>query len=262
MTAPETHDSHIPTPDGHLFVRQWCPAGGAASAPIILFHDSLGSVDQWRDFPAQLALLTGRRTIAYDRLGFGRSDPNPRTLAPDFIRDEARSGLSHVRAALDIDRMILAGHSVGGGMAVACGAAFPDRAEAVVTLAAQAFLEDRTVEGIEQAKLAFEAEGQVDRLARYHGDKARWVLDAWTETWLAPSFADWTLDQDLRALRCPILVIHGDEDEYGSTAHPERIAATAAGPANLAIIANCHHMPHREYPDRVLERIGAFLARI
>ena len=262
MTDIQTQDSFVPTPQGRLFVRQWRPAGTADAAPIIFFHDSLGSVDQWRDFPAEVARITGRPVIAYDRLGFGRSDANPRTLAPDFIRDEARSGLAHVRDALGIDRMILAGHSVGGGMAVACAATFPDRTDAVITLAAQAFLEDRTVAGIEQARAAFRQDGQIDRLARYHGDKARWVLDAWIETWLAPSFADWTLDDDVRGLRCPILVIHGDEDEYGSTAHPRRIVAVATGPAELAIIADCHHMPHREHPNQVLDRIGAFVAAL
>ena len=78
--------------------------------------------------------------------------------------------------------------------------------------------------GLRAARLEFAQPGQVERLARYHGEKARWVLDAWIETWLAPAFADWCLDDDLRGVQCPTLALHGDQDEYGSVEHPQRIA--------------------------------------
>lgn len=258
MDTPSPIDTYVSTPAGRLFARAWNVAPAADSALIIMFHDSLGSVEQWRDFPAQIASTTGRSVIAYDRLGFGKSDPNRDRLKPDFVQHEARSGLPFIREAFAIDRMILLGHSVGGGMAIACGATLPAQTEAVVTLAAQAFVEDRTVAGIEEARIAFRAEGQIDRLAKYHGDKARWVLDAWIETWLAPSFADWSLDNDLRQLCCPLLALHGDHDEYGSRAHPDRIAALAGGQANAVLLEDCHHMPHRERPDAVLALIGNF----
>ena len=49
----------VPTPDGHLFVKRWQPQTGAGNAPekapIVLMHDSLGSVALWRDFPEQLS---------------------------------------------------------------------------------------------------------------------------------------------------------------------------------------------------------------
>lgn len=259
MTNLASTDTHIPTPAGKLFAREWRPESIQGDASIIMFHDSLGSVDQWRDFPARLAKTAGRRVIAYDRLGFGRSDPNPELLDPDFVRDEAVSGLPYIRRAFSIDRMILFGHSVGGGMAIASGAAFAAETDAVITLAAQVFVEDRTIASIEEAKIAFQGEGQIERLAKYHGDKARWVLDAWIETWLASNFADWTLDDELRRLRCPILALHGDHDEYGSRAHPDRIAALVDGRVDAVLLKDCHHMPHREMPDEVLRRTANFV---
>ncbi len=249
-------DRYVHTAAGRLFAREWKATSAGGLAPFVLFHDSLGSVEQWRDFPAQLAAVTGRTVIAYDRLGFGRSDPHPGKLRNDFVQDEARSGLAPIRAAFAIDRMLLLGHSVGGGMAIASGAAFPVETDAVITLAAQAFTEDRTLAGIEAARIAFEAPGQVERVARYHGDKARWVLDAWIETWRTPAFSTWSLDDELRRLRSPVLALHGDHDEYGSNAHPERIAALAGGPARAVILKDCHHMPHREMPETVLDLIG------
>jgi len=244
-----------------LFARAWGDwPRPQAVAPIVLIHDSLGSVELWRDFPGRLAAGTGHPVVAYDRLGFGRSDPHPGTLEiPGFIRDEARSSFPALRAALAIDRMILFGHSTGGAMAVVAAVEFAAAALGVITEGAQVFPEDRTLDGVRAAKSAFAAPGQLDRLARYHGAKARWVLDAWTDTWLAPTFAGWTLEDDLRRLRCPILAIHGDRDEYGSLVHPERIAALAPMAVDMAILPGCGHVPHREYPDDVLRAVQAFV---
>jgi pimeloyl-ACP methyl ester carboxylesterase len=260
--TPPVHDQFVEADDGRLFTRTWGAFDSSPeAAPIVLFHDSLGSVELWRDFPARLVIATGRAVLAYDRLGFGKSDPHPGKLAVDFIRQEASSSLAAVRAQLNIGRMVLFGHSVGGGMAVVAGAAFPDAAEAVITEAAQAFVEDRTLDGIREAQAAFEAPGQIERLARYHGDKARWVLDAWTRTWLSPEFAAWTLDDELRNLRCPLLAIHGDRDEFGTRRHPEQLGGLPPVKGEVLILSDCGHVPHREHPEKVVEAARAFLIK-
>lgn len=63
----EASDRFVAVPGGEVFVRRWRPDGGTG-APIILLHDSLGSVEQWRGFPEALAAGAGRGVIAYDRL--------------------------------------------------------------------------------------------------------------------------------------------------------------------------------------------------
>jgi pimeloyl-ACP methyl ester carboxylesterase len=246
---------------GTLFGRSWVPARQvhAGDAPILLLHDSLGCVELWRDFPERLARATGRTVAAYDRLGFGRSDAHPGPLPPTFIRDEAAM-VQRVCDALGIGAVVALGHSVGGAMALAAAARWPERCAALVTESAQAFVEDRTLAGIRAARAGFARAGQVERLARYHGTKARWVLDAWIETWLHPAFADWSMDDDLRRVRCPTLALHGDRDEYGSVEHPARIARLVEGPARAVILEDCGHVPHREHPSRVLDEVARFLA--
>jgi len=247
----------IETDKGRLFARSWPGAGDAA--PVILLHDSLGCVALWRDFPAALAQATGRRVIAYDRLGFGRSDAHPGRLDADFVITEARDGFAAVRVALGIDAFVALGHSVGGGMAVSIAGEYADACRALVTMSAQAFVEDRTLAGIRDAARGFAEPGQIDRLVRYHGDKAQWVLDAWVETWLSPAFAGWSLDDVLPRVRCPVLAIHGDADEFGSTRHPESIATLSTGPGTARILPGCGHVPHREREGEVAEMIRAFL---
>ena len=68
--------------------------------------------------PAQLARATQRDVIAYDRLGFGRSDRHPGTLGTTFVRDEADHAFAALLEQLGVDAFVALGHSVGGGMAV------------------------------------------------------------------------------------------------------------------------------------------------
>jgi pimeloyl-ACP methyl ester carboxylesterase len=253
-------DLFAATPGGRLFVRRWTPPSCAHDTPIVLLHDSLGCVELWRDFPAHLAAATQRRVVAYDRLGFGRSDPHPGTLARGFIEHEARVGVQAVGEALGIDRYIAFGHSVGGGMAVGCAAEHGAACVALVTESAQAFVEDVTLQGIRAAQVGFAQPEKIERLKRLHGDKAHWVLHAWIDTWLDPGYADWTLDDALSRVRSPLLALHGDRDEFGSERHPRRIAQLGGGRAVL--LPDCGHVPHREQREVVLGHVVPWLASL
>lgn len=258
---PEEHDQWVALPQGRLFTRTWQPAAAADAAPILMLHDSLGCVALWRDFPALLAQATGRRVIAYDRWGFGRSDPRPDLPALGFVAEEARLVLPALCEQLGLDAYVALGHSVGGGMAVCAAAAQPTPCRALVTIAAQVFAEDRTLEGIRAAREQFKDPQQLERLAKYHGDKADWVVRAWTDTWLSPRFADWTLVPLLPQVRVPALAIHGEEDEYGTTRHATLIGQGCAGPVQVELLQGIGHVPQREDPQRVVGLIAAFLDR-
>jgi len=254
-------DHHIETEGGQLFARRWIPGAGAG-APIVLLHDSLGAVALWRSFPAVLAGQTGRTVIAYDRLGFGASSARHGTLPAAFIEDEAITAFAAVREHFGIARFVAFGHSVGGGMAVHCAARYPEACVGLVTESAQSCVEERTRDGILLAQAQFRQRGAMGRLARYHGDKAAWVLAAWTDTWLSPAFRDWTLDPVLPKVHCPTLVLHGSEDEYGSPLQAQRIAGGVAGPSELELIPGARHVPHREREAWVASRVARFLAAL
>lgn len=253
-------DHWVHHPRGRLFARSWTPAAADTNAaPLVLLHESLGCVALWRDFPRALAEATGRRVVAYDRLGFGQSDPRDGAMPLDFIADEARHVFPAMLDQLGIDRCALFGHSVGGGMAVHCAAEWPDRCATLITESAQAFVEDRTVQGLHAAQALFTQPAQMARLARYHGDKAPWVLAAWLDTWLSPAFASWTLAEVLPRVTCPVLALHGTDDQYGSLAHPEQIAASVRGPARLTVMPLTGHVPHREHTAHVAATVAAWL---
>ena len=255
----ECLDSFIDVPRGRIFARRWNP-GHSKRSPIILLHDSLGSVEQWRDFPGVLAEAAARHVIAYDRLGFGKSTPRIERPSVDFVTEEAETFFPALCGALGITRFVPFGHSAGGAMALVIAAAQREACEAVVTEAAQAFVESRTLAAIRAAMTSFSDAGQFEKITRWHGEKARWVLESWAEVWLSTEFSSWSLDGHLGKVTSPVLAIHGDRDEYGSLAFPRRITSQVKGSSVMAILKDCGHVPHREKRDEVLRWVCDFLA--
>lgn len=203
-----------------------------------------------------MALATQRDVIAYDRIGFGQSSVQAHSLELNFIEQEVQDTFSFLFDAVAMR------HSVGGGMAAVCAAWYPFNCVALITESAQAIVEDVTLEGIRKAKVNFKNEKFFNRLAKYHADKTQWVLDAWTETWLNPAFAAWCLDRYLAQVCCPILSIHGEQDEYATLAQPQRIVERVQVLAELCIIPECQHFPHQEKSEQILQVIKQFLANI
>lgn len=260
MTDIVNQPHKIETLQGYLHAESWSPRE-PRGVPIVLLHDSLGSVELWRDFPLRLAQSCGRQVVAYDRLGFGRSTPCKINLSPSFIEDEARGDFQAVREYFQLSQFVVFGHSVGGGMAVGCAAAYPEACQGLITESAQATVDNEILEGIRSAARRFTLPGQMERLQQYHGGKAEWVLRSWVDTWLSEDFREWNLDTQLAQVQCSVLVLHGDRDEYGARHHPERLCAGVCRAPTLHMLENCGHLPHREYPEQVLAATNAFLAQ-
>jgi pimeloyl-ACP methyl ester carboxylesterase len=254
----------VPTPLGALYAKAWYPSAAEDARsgdldPIVLLHDSLGSVVLWRDFPELLARATGRTVLAYDRLGYGRSGPRFGAIGFTYVHDEAEQVVHVAQACLDAARFVPFGHSIGAGMAIATAVRFPERCGAVISESAQAYVDARIVEGVRIESTALQTTG-LERLARYHGGQAEWVLDAWAGTWTDPAFGSWSLRADLAAIRCPALVIHGDADEYASTCHPEFMRRLIPARTRVEIVPSCGHIPHRQKPADILAIVQSFLS--
>jgi pimeloyl-ACP methyl ester carboxylesterase len=247
--------------NGGIFVREW-NSYLTNKSPIVLIHDSLGCVELWRDFPDLLSQKTNRRVIAYDRIGLGKSDPALQPISKEFIANEVNESFATVCEQLGISKFILLGHSVGGGMALNCASQLPNRCEAIITIAAQSFVEDKTLAGIQAAKSLFQNPKQIERLEKYHGDKTKWVLDSWIDSWMSDDFKNWSLDDVLAKVNTNLLVIHGRNDEYGSDKHPKSIANLSSGKSSLVLMEETAHFPHREKPEEVLEHIREFLGSL
>lgn len=229
------------------------PDPAADARPWLVFlHDSLGCITLWRDFPAHLALATGHHALVYDRRGYGQSaafTTEPRTTA--YLAAEAPV-LRQLLDACQIGQAILFGHSDGGSIALLAAARYPERVAAVATEGAHVFVEELTLAGIRAARQQYLGSTLPERLARYHGPKTDAVFRAWADTWLAPDFRAWNIEAELPRIQCPVLVLQGENDEYGTVAQVDAIASQVGGPARAVLLPGAAHTPHKEAPDETL----------
>ncbi len=244
-----------------LAVQRLRPDGAAAAPTLVFLHEGLGSIALWRDFPTRLCQRLGLPGLVYDRWGHGQSEPLDRPRDVRYLHDEAERFLPDLLAATGVTRPVLVGHSDGGTIALLYAARFPDRPAAVVTEAAHVFVEDITVEGIRAAGRAFAGTDLATRLLRYHGTRTHSLFRAWHDRWLSPEFRAWNIEAELGAVRCPVLVLQGAADEYGTPEQVAAIARAVSGDAETALLPGVGHAPHREAGDRVLDLMGDFLAR-
>lgn len=240
-----------------IFVQKWSSVEWSKT-PIILLHESLGCVALWRDFPEKLAQLCQRDVIAYDRLGFGKSSALA-GLDFQFIVNEAQTTFAQVLKFFNLEQFIVMGHSVGGAMSAVISATYPEQCQAVITVASQAMIEEQTLEGIREAEVEYANELFLNKLAKYHGAKAEWVLRTWIDTWLSPQFKDWAVDEYIAKNHSPLLVLHGENDQYGSLQQPQRFYRLTQGAKKLKVLKDCGHFPHLEKQTEVLNAVHAFL---
>jgi len=239
------------------------PAHQINRPTLVLLHEGLGSLAMWRDFPARLAAVTGCRTLVYSRYGYGQSDILEESFKPDFMHREGREALPELLAALDIENPVLVGHSDGASIALLHAGDGRFEVAGLVVMAPHCFVEDISIRSIEAAKRAFETTDLPARLAKYHRDVGR-TFYGWNDIWLHPDFLAWNIEDCLPWIRCPILAIQGEDDEYGTMAQIEAIErqATASPGVELLKLADCRHSPHKDQTAAVIEAVDRFLGDI
>lgn len=252
------------------------PAGAPGKAPLVFLHEGLGSVAMWpqrgRDWPRELCERTGRGGWVYSRRGYGQSDPVAEVRAaprmagfwhvgrhePDYMHREARDVLPRLLRHLGVRRPVLVGHSDGATIALLHAARH--EVAACVVMAPHVIVEDITIAAIEQAREQYLNAQLRERLARYHRDvdNAFWQ---WNDIWLDPAFRAYDIRPACADIRSPLLAVQGTDDPYGSLQQLHDIQARAPH-AQLAILPDCGHSPHRDQPDALLNVVAQHLAEV
>jgi pimeloyl-ACP methyl ester carboxylesterase len=199
----------------------------------------------------------------YSREGYGKSTPRPpgERWPVDFMHRHATQALPALLAALEVPaRPWLFGHSDGASIALLFASAFPDAPAGVIALAPHLFVEDLSVRSIEAARIAYRSTDLRTRLARHHDDPDS-AFFGWNDIWLDPAFRAWNIEREMERIRCRVLAIQGEDDEYGTMAQVEHHARLVPQ-ARLVKLAQCGHSPHRDQPERVVDAVASFVETV
>lgn len=234
----------VDTGDGRVVRAHDAAPGRDDLLPVLWHHGTPGLGNP----PAPLAGAARRlgvRWIGVDRPGYGGSTARPGRSVADVADDAAV-----VADALGLGAFAVVGHSGGGPHALGCAARYPDRVLAAVEVAGAAPLDARGLDWYADlnpvAAASFRATGQ-GREARRRLEENRppvappfteadeaalagpwsWFLEVvatavesgpepvWDDE--AALVASWGVD--LGAIRCPTLVVHGEDDRAVPPTH-------------------------------------------
>lgn len=262
-----------------------CRQAGDGVPEFLLLHGFTFNSSSWLDIMPGLAGLG--RTLAYDRIPFGRSQkplPGDWLQENPYTHDATLRQLLGVMDGAGLVRPVIVGNSAGGLLAACAALAWPDRVAALILICPAIFGGPPAV----AAKLVNQRwmNGPGVSIARTIGD-ARWLLrrsycnparidaarlrraavateyDGWAHAlweFIRVSTLQPDLSRQLADIRQPVLVIAGDTDRVVAPAAQQRLVGLLPH-AELCTIADAGHVPHEEQPAAVLDAVHEWLMR-
>jgi YbgC/YbaW family acyl-CoA thioester hydrolase len=242
---------------------------GQGGVPVLFVHGYPLDRTLWR---AQLEGITGHRLLAPDLRGFGAS---PLAGGGTTMARHA-DDLAALLDALGIDRVVLAGLSMGGYVAFEFLRRHRDRVRGLVLLDTKAEADDEAGRAGRDAAIVKVAEEGAGAIAAAMGEKlfADGTPPVVREA-LARQMAGMSVAGIMAALVAmrdradstallptltgvPTLVIVGAEDRLTPPAAAERMVAAIPG-AHLVVVEGAGHVPPVERPATLNEALQSFL---
>jgi 3-oxoadipate enol-lactonase len=229
---------------------------GAPPPDLVCLHGLADSLSIWRALAPGLATLAAVTLVDQRAHGGSTAPPGP------YRREDLARDVIAVLDRLAIERAVLVGHSMGGIVAMTTALLAPERVAGLVLLGTASQVSERAAGWYRKIAEAAE-QGGIDGLRRaiFGAGSAREIAGdaagmAQITRCLASLHAD-PLTARLTALRCPALLLVGDEDPMGPAAS-EIIHRNLSG-SRLETMPGGHWL-HVEAADRVLVFIRHFLA--
>jgi len=255
-------DSRFIEIDGARLEYRMIGARPDAAPTIVMLHEGLGSVSTWGEFPARLGEKTGCGVFLYSRAGYGKSSTITLPRPLDYMQREAADVLPRLLDAIEFKRGILLGHSDGASIAAQYAGTHQDhRVRGLVLMAPHFFVEDEGIAAIEDARRAYETGDLRARLSRWHADVDS-AFKGWNGAWLDPDFRKWNITERLAYIRVPILIVQGEDDQYGTVKQIEVAREECYCPVEVAMLPGARHSPQRDAPAATLKAISEFVVRV
>ena len=230
------------------------------SPVIVMLHEGLGALSLWRDFPKKLSNILNCSIFVYSRHGYGYSDFIDEEFDTQYMHREAISILPQLLSHFEINNPILYGHSDGASIALIHASVANTRVKGLILEAPHVFVENISLDGVKAARDAFEKGGLKESLAKHHCKPER-IFRYWSNIWLSSNFLNWNIVSCVSDIRCPTLLIQGEQDAYGTLSQIDTIMKNIPSNCEKKILPAIGHSPHRETSELVLQSVQSFINR-
>lgn len=237
----------------------------AGQGPVLVLVHGLGSsAEVWRDSMRRLA--RGYRVVALDLPGYGKSD-KPRA---DYSIEYHAAALNDFIDALGAGKVALVGNSMGGWISAIIALNHPEKVSHLILVDSAGLRRDAAASTINLnpatkeemrtlllslfADKAFVTEKLVNDQWEYRKD-IRYTVKATLES-LKTKLP--LLDDRLKNIKVPTLIIWGSEDTLTPFAYAERFAKGIPG-SKLVAIDNTGHIPQVEKPEAFYRAVKGFV---
>lgn len=241
-------------------VRLYCEERGGGRA-VLLLEGMGGDVLGWRRNIPHLA-DAGFRAVAFDFRGSGYSDkPDGPYSMKMFVEDTLA-----VMDALAIDAAHLYGQSMGGFVALNLALDHPARARSLVlgcTHAGGSSVVPARPAPADEGPRALYARATLEERPGHVAEDLRVsaTVPRPREDLQVAVARDHDVAGRLSEIRCPVLVVHGEDDRVVAPENGRYLADQIDG-AELFLVPNAGHLYHSEQADLVDDRIVEFLGRV
>lgn len=251
--------------DGTKLVYKVWPSNGSTEK-IVLLHSLAMDHTFW--LPTIEKINGATEVLAVDCRGHGASDKPAGPYTVELFAED----LATVMDDAGWDKALIAGCSMGGCVALAFGAAYPDRTTALGLIDTTAYYGDNAPKAWEERAQKAAADGMEALVgfqkSRWFGDAFREanpdVVDAALKTFLAndvPAYMETCRMLgacDMRAampsFHFPVRVIVGEEDYAAPVAMAEAMRDAIPG-ASLLVIDKARHLTPLEVPDLIAKEL-------
>jgi|GEM_PF-252268 pimeloyl-ACP methyl ester carboxylesterase len=225
-----------------------------SKAWIIMLHQGLGSIAQWKNFPDKLFKNINLPILLYERTGYGETGTINNILPDNFLFYEAYEILPKIISHFKLNNFYLFGHSDGATISLLYASTKPKGLIGITALTPHVYVEEITKQGI--LKLINDYDKGILKyfLQKYHHEKTDILFRRWTKLWLSEPLINWNMFNELKKIEVPVITIQGTNDEFGTTKQLEYIAKLCPSQTTHYIIENGQHNPHLEYSSIVIEK--------
>jgi 3-oxoadipate enol-lactonase len=248
---------------------------GRSKVPLIFIHGFPLDKEMWQ--PQIQFLKEKYRVIAYDIRGFGKSTSGDEKETIALFADD----LVKLMDALEIDKAIVCGLSMGGYILLNAVNRYPNRFEAIILSDTQCIADSpetkekrhKSIADINETGLIAFADGFANNIfcAKSLAAKPELVLqvkntilatrkETITSTLLALA-QRWEMCPSLKEIKVPALILCGKEDKVTPVTQSEFLTSKIPN-ASLQIINDAAHMSNLEQPDLFNKHVNDFVAAL